>query len=63
VNLLLVLARRAHYEIADQADVLVTFWGRLRRRTSRTWIHQVGSVEEALAARAAEADAVIAQGP
>ncbi len=62
VNLLLVLARRAHFEAAEDADVLVTFWGKPRRRTSRTWIHQVGSVEEALAARDAGADAVIAQG-
>jgi nitronate monooxygenase len=62
VNLLLVLARGAHFEAAEQADVLVTFWGRPRRRTSRTWIHQVGSVDEALAAREAGADAVIAQG-
>jgi nitronate monooxygenase len=62
VNLLLVLARRAHFEAAERADVLVTFWGRPRRRTSATWLHQVGSVEEALAAREAGADAVIAQG-
>jgi nitronate monooxygenase len=62
VNLLLVLARPAHFEAAEQADVLVTFWGKPRRRTSRVWIHQVGSVEEALAAREAGADAVIAQG-
>jgi len=62
VNLLLVLARRAHFEAAAQADVLVSFWGEPRRRTSRTWIHQIGSVEEALAARRAGADAVIAQG-
>jgi nitronate monooxygenase len=62
VNLLLVLARPAHFHAADDADVLVTFWGRPRRRTSRTWIHQVGSVDEALAAREAGADAVIAQG-
>ncbi len=62
VNLLLVLARPTHFEAAERADVLVTFWGRPRRRTSRIWIHQVGSVEEALAARAAGADAVIAQG-
>jgi nitronate monooxygenase len=62
VNLLLPFARPAHFEIAERADVLVTFWGRPRRRTSRIWIHQVGSIEEALAARAAGADAVIAQG-
>jgi nitronate monooxygenase len=62
VNLLLVLARPAHFDAAERADVLVTFWGKPRRRTSRVWIHQVGSVEEALAARQAGADAVIAQG-
>jgi NAD(P)H-dependent flavin oxidoreductase YrpB (nitropropane dioxygenase family) len=62
VNLLLPLARPAHFEAAGEADVLVTFWGRPRRRTGGTWIHQVGSVEEALAARQAGADAVIAQG-
>jgi nitronate monooxygenase len=62
VNLLLVLARPGHFEAAEQADVVVTFWGRPRRRTSGVWIHQVGSVEEALAARQAGADAVIAQG-
>jgi nitronate monooxygenase len=62
VNLLQVLARPAHFEVAERADVLVTFWGRPRRRTSRIWMHQVGSVEEALASRQAGADAVIAQG-
>ena len=62
VNLLLPFARGAHFEAASEADVLVTFWGRPRRRTAKTWIHQCGSVEEALAARAAGADAVIAQG-
>jgi nitronate monooxygenase len=62
VNLLLPLARRGHFEAASDADVVVTFWGRPKRRTSKTWIHQCGSVEEALAAQAAGADAVIAQG-
>jgi nitronate monooxygenase len=62
VNLLLPFARRAHFEAASEADVLVTFWGRPRRRVPGTWIHQVGSVEEARAAKAAGADAVIAQG-
>ena len=62
VNLLLPFARPAHFDAAQGADVLVTFWGRPRRRTSKVWIHQAGSVEEALAARAAGADAVIAQG-
>ncbi|MGH2951675.1 MAG: NAD(P)H-dependent flavin oxidoreductase [Solirubrobacterales bacterium] len=62
VNLLLPFARRAHWEAAAEADVVVTFWGRPRRRVQRIWIHQCGSVSEALAARAAGADAVIAQG-
>jgi nitronate monooxygenase len=62
VNLLLPFARRAHFEVAGEADVLVTFWGEPRRRTAGAWIHQCGSVVEALAAQAAGADAVIAQG-
>ena len=62
VNLLLPFARRGHFEAASEADVVVTFWGSPKRRTAKTWIHQCGSVEEALAAREAGADAVIAQG-
>jgi len=62
VNLLLPFARRAHWEAAAKADVVVTFWGRPRRRTPNIWFHQCGSVEEALGARGAGADAVIAQG-
>jgi len=62
VNLLLPFARRAHFEAASEADVVVTFWGPPERRTSKVWIHQCGSVEEALAARQAGADAVVAQG-
>jgi len=62
VNLLLPFARKAHFRAAEAADVVVTFWGRPRRRTGRVWIHQCGSVEEALRARSAGADAVIAQG-
>ena len=62
VNLLLPFARRAHFEAASEAGVVVTFWGKPRRRTSKVWIHQCGTVEEAQAARAAGADAVIAQG-
>jgi NAD(P)H-dependent flavin oxidoreductase YrpB (nitropropane dioxygenase family) len=61
-NLLLPFARAAHFEAASEADVVVTFWGRPRRRTDRPWIHQCGSVEEARAAQAAGADAVIVQG-
>ena len=61
-NLLLPFARRAHFEAASEADAVVTFWGRPKRLTSRIWIHQCGSVAEALAAREAGADAVIAQG-
>ena len=62
INLLLPFARRGHFEVAADADALVTFWGRPRRRAPGIWIHQCGSVEEVLDARAAGADAVIAQG-
>jgi nitronate monooxygenase len=61
-NVLLPLARRAHFEAASRADVVVTFWGRPRRVTEKTWLHQCGSVEEAQAAHAAGADGVIVQG-
>jgi NAD(P)H-dependent flavin oxidoreductase YrpB (nitropropane dioxygenase family) len=61
-NVLLPLARRAHFEAASMADVVVTFWGRPRRATERTWVHQCGSVEEAKAAYEAGADGVIVQG-
>ena len=62
VNLLLPFARAAHFQAASEADVVVTFWGRPRRRTAKAWVHQAGSLEEALQARAAGADAVIVQG-
>jgi NAD(P)H-dependent flavin oxidoreductase YrpB (nitropropane dioxygenase family) len=62
VNLLLPFARAAHWAMAAQADVVVTFWGAPRRRGGRVWIHQCGSVREAQDARAAGADAVIVQG-
>jgi NAD(P)H-dependent flavin oxidoreductase YrpB (nitropropane dioxygenase family) len=42
--------------------VVVTFWGKARRRTAGVWIHQCGSVAEARAAHAAGADALIVQG-
>src|SRR3954452_20976925 len=44
VNLLLPFTRTAHFEAADDADVVVTFWGEPQRRTTRTWVHQCGSV-------------------
>ncbi|MFL5833371.1 MAG: NAD(P)H-dependent flavin oxidoreductase [Solirubrobacterales bacterium] len=62
VNVLLPFARRDWFEAAAEADVVVTFWGRPRRRTPGAWMHQCGSVEEARAAQAAGADAVIVQG-
>jgi nitronate monooxygenase len=61
-NLLLPFAGREHWRAASEADVVVSFWGRPRRRSDRTWLHQCGSVAEARAAQAAGADAVIAQG-
>jgi nitronate monooxygenase len=62
VNLLLPFARREWFEAAAGADVVVTFWGRPKRRTPAAWMHQCGSVEEARAAFAAGADAAILQG-
>jgi nitronate monooxygenase len=62
VNLLLPFTRPGHVEVARAADAVVTFWGRPRRLTDGTWIHQCGSTEEARAAVDAGADAVIAQG-
>lgn len=62
VNLLLPFARRAHWEMAGLADLVVTFWGPPRRRSAGPWVHQCGSVDEARAAAHAGADAVIAQG-
>jgi nitronate monooxygenase len=62
VNVLLPFARRDWFVAAAEADLAVTFWGRPRRRTPGTWIHQCGSVAEARAAQAAGADAVIVQG-
>jgi nitronate monooxygenase len=62
VNLLLPFVRPGDVEAAASADVVVTFWGVPRRLAATTWIHQCGSVEEATAAAAAGADAVIAQG-
>src|SRR5215208_1635287 len=62
VNLLLPFARRAHADVAAQADVVVTFWGTPRRPTSGVWVHQCGSPQEARAAADAGADGVIVQG-
>jgi NAD(P)H-dependent flavin oxidoreductase YrpB (nitropropane dioxygenase family) len=62
VNLLLPFTRGAHWEVAREAEVIVTFWGAPVRRAAGTWIHQCGSVEEALAAHHAGADALIVQG-
>jgi NAD(P)H-dependent flavin oxidoreductase YrpB (nitropropane dioxygenase family) len=61
-NVLLPFARRSWFEAASAADVVVTFWGRPKRRTPGVWLHQCGSVAEARAARTAGADAVIVQG-
>jgi NAD(P)H-dependent flavin oxidoreductase YrpB (nitropropane dioxygenase family) len=62
VNILLPFARRDWFEAAAEADVVVTFWGRPRRRTPGVWLHQCGSLAEARAAHVAGADAVIVQG-
>jgi NAD(P)H-dependent flavin oxidoreductase YrpB (nitropropane dioxygenase family) len=62
VNVLLPFLRREDAAALAGADVVVTFWGTPRRLTAGTWVHQCGSVEEAMAAEVASADAVIAQG-
>lgn len=62
VNVLLPFARRGHWEVAREADAVVTFWGRPRRLTSSIWVHQCGSVQEARAAADAGADGVVVQG-
>jgi NAD(P)H-dependent flavin oxidoreductase YrpB (nitropropane dioxygenase family) len=62
VNVLLPFARRDWFAAAAEADVIVTFWGKPRRRTPGCWMHQCGSVAEARAAHAAGADAAILQG-
>lgn len=62
VNVLLPFARRDWFEAAAEADVVVTFWGKPKRRTGGVWLHQCGSVEEARRAQAAGADGVIVQG-
>jgi NAD(P)H-dependent flavin oxidoreductase YrpB (nitropropane dioxygenase family) len=62
VNLLLPFARRDWFDAAAGADVVVTFWGKPKRRTPGVWIHQCGSVAEARSAHAAGADAAIVQG-
>jgi NAD(P)H-dependent flavin oxidoreductase YrpB (nitropropane dioxygenase family) len=63
VNLIVPFARRAHWKVASEADVVVMHWeASPRRRTSKTWIHTVGTAGEALAAVHAGVDAVIAQG-
>jgi NAD(P)H-dependent flavin oxidoreductase YrpB (nitropropane dioxygenase family) len=62
VNLVLPLIRPGDVQAAADADVIVTFWGEPRRLAEGTWVHQCGSVEEARAAVAAGAEAVIAQG-
>jgi NAD(P)H-dependent flavin oxidoreductase YrpB (nitropropane dioxygenase family) len=63
VNLLLPFARPAHWKLAAEADAIVTFWGAPRRGPDGVpWIHQCGSLDEARAAVAAGADAVIVHG-
>jgi NAD(P)H-dependent flavin oxidoreductase YrpB (nitropropane dioxygenase family) len=62
VNLLLPFARAGHWKVARQADLVVTYWGRPLRRTPGLWLHQCGSLGEALTARSAGADGVIVQG-
>jgi nitronate monooxygenase len=61
-NILMPFARRSHWRGASSADLVFTFWGRPRRVTDKPWVHQCGSVDEAVAAKRAGADGVIVQG-
>jgi NAD(P)H-dependent flavin oxidoreductase YrpB (nitropropane dioxygenase family) len=62
VNVLLPFARDRHWQVASRADAVITFFGTPTRRTPGIWIHQCGDVDEARAAHAAGADAVVVQG-
>lgn len=62
VGVLLPFLRKSWLPAIARADAVVTFWGRPRRISRATWIHQSGSVAESLAAHAAGADGVIVQG-
>lgn len=62
INLLLPFTTPEHRRVSADADVTVTFWGRPARPGAGVWLHQCGSVGEALAAVEAGADGVIAQG-
>jgi NAD(P)H-dependent flavin oxidoreductase YrpB (nitropropane dioxygenase family) len=63
VNLTVPQATKRHWQVANEADVVVTHWeAKPRRRVDKPWIHTVGSVDEARAAIAAGADAVVVQG-
>ncbi|MCC6849198.1 MAG: nitronate monooxygenase [Deltaproteobacteria bacterium] len=62
VGVLLPFLRRSWLPAIAKADAVVSFWGRPRRLSPGYWMHQSGSVEEAAAAHAAGADAVIVQG-
>jgi nitronate monooxygenase len=62
VNLLLPFAGADDFRVAAQAEAVVTFWGKPRRRSGGVWLHQCGSVEEAREAQRAGADGAIMQG-
>lgn len=62
VGVLLPFLRRSWLAALAPADVVVTFWGQPKRLADGAWLHQAGSVAEAVAAHAASADAVIVQG-
>ena len=61
MNLLLPFARRGHFEAASEADVVVTFWGRPGADVQDV-DPPVRLGRGGAPARAAGADAVIAQG-
>lgn len=62
LGVLLPFLRKSWLGAIAGADVVISFWGRPRRLSAATWLHQCGSIEEASAAQRAGADGVILQG-
>lgn len=62
VGVLMPFFRRSWLRPLKDADFVITFWGKPRRLSDGRWLHQAGSLEEAVAAHAAGADGVIVQG-
>ncbi|MDR7087897.1 NAD(P)H-dependent flavin oxidoreductase YrpB (nitropropane dioxygenase family) [Aeromicrobium panaciterrae] len=63
INLTVPQATQRHWQVANDADLVVTHWESVpQRRVDKPWLHTVGSVDEAQAAIAAGADGIVVQG-